>query len=157
VTATYVEPAIWYASLPTMFGASAALITSPSGDVLVVKPNYRDGWSLPGGVIEEAEAPEAGCAREVREEIGLDLPTGRLLTLHWLPPQGERPKPLLAFIFDGGVLEDFSGIVLQESELDEYRLVSPSDLAGYLPKHMRPRILGALRARETGTTVYLSD
>jgi 8-oxo-dGTP pyrophosphatase MutT (NUDIX family) len=140
-----------------MYGAAAALITSPSGDVLVVKPNYRDGWSLPGGVIEEGEAPEAGCAREVQEELGLRLPIGPLLALHWLAPEGERPKPMVSFIFDGGVLDDFSGIVLQESELDEFRLVPPSDLTDYLPKRVQPRIRGALRARETGAPVYLSS
>lgn len=157
MTSTFVDPATWYASLPTMYGAAAALITSPSGDVLFVKPNYRDGWSLPGGVIEEGEAPEAGCAREVQEELGLRLPIGPLLALHWLAPEGERPKPMVAFIFDGGVLDDFSGIVLQESELDEFRLVPPSSLTEYLPKRMQPRILGALRARETGAPVYLSS
>ena len=139
-----------------MYGTAAALITSPAGDVLLVKPNYRDYWQLPGGVLEEAEAPEAGCAREVLEEIGLDLPVGRLLALHWLAPSGVRPKPLLAFVFDGGVLADFSGIKLQESELDDFRLVPRSDLANYLPAHMAPRLLNALQARETGETIYLA-
>lgn len=139
-----------------MYGTAASLITSPAGDVLLVKPNYRDYWQLPGGILEEAEAPEAGCAREVLEEIGLDLPVGRLLTLAWLAPSGERPKPMIAFVFDGGVLGDFSGIKLQESELDDFRLVPRSDLADYLPAHMAPRLLNALQARETGETVYLS-
>lgn len=139
-----------------MYGTAAALITSPAGDVLLVKPNYRDYWQLPGGVLEEAEAPEAGCAREVLEEIGLDLPVGRLLALTWLAPSGVRPKPLLAFVFDGGVLGDFSGIKLQESELDDFRLVPRSGLVNYLPAHMAPRLLNALQARETGETIYLA-
>jgi 8-oxo-dGTP diphosphatase len=157
VTSTFTDPATWYASLPTMYGTAAALITAPSGDVLLVKPNYRDHWSLPGGILEDAEAPEDGCAREVREEIGLDLPIGPLLTVHWIAPTGERPKPMIAFIFDGGVLADFSGIVLQESELDDFRLVPPSDLGEYLPGHMAARISGALRARESGVPLYLSS
>ena len=157
MTSTFTDAATWYASLPTLYGTAAALITAPSGDVLLVKPNYRDRWSLPGGVLEDAEAPENGCAREVLEEIGLDLPVGPLLAVHWIAPEGERPKPLLAFIFDGGVLADFSGIVLQESELDEFRLVPPSALADYLPGPMALRVTGALRARESGVPVYLSS
>ena len=157
MTSTFTDPAAWYASLPTMYGTAAALITAPSGDVLLVKPNYRDHWSLPGGILEDAEAPEDGCAREVREEIGLDLPIGPLLTVHWIAPAGERPKPMIAFIFDGGVLGDYSGIVLQESELDDFRLVPPSDLGEYLPRNMAVRISGALRARESGVPLYLSS
>ena len=44
------EEAAWYARLPTMFAAAAALFTSADGRVLLVKPNYRDHWSRPGGI-----------------------------------------------------------------------------------------------------------
>ena len=43
------EQAAWFAQLPTMFAAAAALFTGSDGRVLLVKPNYRDHWSLPGG------------------------------------------------------------------------------------------------------------
>jgi 8-oxo-dGTP diphosphatase len=153
---TFTDEATWYASLATMYGTAAALITSAEGEVLLVKPNYRELWSLPGGVLEDGESPEEGCGREVLEEIGLDLPVGPLLALHWLAPEGLRPKPMLAFVFDGGVLDDFSQIVLQESELDAFRLVPPLALGEYLPAHIAPRVANALGARETGITVYLS-
>ena len=60
---TFTDEATWYGSLATMYGTAAALITSPSGDVLLVKPNYRELWSLPGGVLEDGEPPHVGCAR----------------------------------------------------------------------------------------------
>lgn len=41
---TPAEEAAWYARLPTMFGAAAALFTGTAGRVLLVKPNYRDHW-----------------------------------------------------------------------------------------------------------------
>jgi len=153
---TFTDEATWYASLATMYGTAAALITSPTDEVLLVKPNYRELWSLPGGVLEDAEPPEEGCAREVLEEIGLDLAMGPLLVLHWIAPAGLRPKPLVAFIFDGGVLSDFSQIVLQEEEIDEFRLVPPTELPEYLPAHMVSRVTEAIGARETGIPVYLS-
>jgi ADP-ribose pyrophosphatase YjhB (NUDIX family) len=150
VSTTFTDEATWYASLATMYGTAAALITSPSGDVLLVKPNYRELWSLPGGVLEDGEPPHVGCAREVLEELGLPVPVGPLLAIDWVPAEGNRPRPMVAFLFDGGVLADPSAIVLQESELDEFLFVPPSDVAGYLPEHMTARVTAGLRARGSG-------
>lgn len=139
-----------------MYGTAAALILSEYGDVLLVKPNYRPLWSLPGGVLEDGEAPHVGCAREVREEIGLEMTPGRLLVVAWAGPDGDRPRPLVAFLFDGGVLAVDTEIVLQESELDEWRFVPVSEVGAYLPDHMTRRVRAAVRARENGTdAVYL--
>ena len=89
---TFLDAAEWYATLATLYGTAAAIITAPSGDVLLVKPNYRDHWSLPGGILEDGEAPHEGCAREVREEIGLSMPVGPLLAVAWIAPDGSRPR-----------------------------------------------------------------
>ena len=147
--------AAWFATLPTMFGAAAALFTNPAGQVLLVSPNYRDHWLLPGGILEHGEAPHEGCRREVAEEIGLDIEPGPLLVLGWAAPEGARPKPIVIFVFDGGVLADDTPIRLQESELDEYRFVAAGDLDGYLPPNMQARVRGALRGRGSGVTAYL--
>jgi 8-oxo-dGTP diphosphatase len=145
----------WFAQLPTMFGTAAALFTNPAGQVLLVKPNYRDHWLLPGGILEDGEAPHAGCRREVSEELGLDIEPGPLLALGWAAPEGARPKPILVFIFDGGVLADDVPIRLQESELDEYRFVAAGELDRYLPQVMSARVSAALRNRGSGATAYL--
>ena len=46
--ANFLEPGAWFASLPTVYVAAGALITDPGGQVLLVKPNYRDHWAMPG-------------------------------------------------------------------------------------------------------------
>jgi 8-oxo-dGTP pyrophosphatase MutT (NUDIX family) len=38
--------------------------------VLLVEPSYNWNWEIPGGVVEEGEAPWAAAGREVLEEIG---------------------------------------------------------------------------------------
>jgi 8-oxo-dGTP diphosphatase len=152
VGVTFTDEAAWYVSLATMYGAAAALITSPAGDVLLVKPNYRALWSLPGGILEDGEPPHVGCAREVREELGVSVPVGPLLAVDWIAPEGQRPKPLIAFVFDGGVLADPSAIVLQRSELDEFRFVAPSAMPELLPPHVAVRVAAALSARDSGAT-----
>jgi 8-oxo-dGTP diphosphatase len=154
----FTDEATWYASLATMYGTAAALITSPADEVLLVKPNYRALWSLPGGILEDGESPDAGCAREVREELGIFVSVGPLLAVDWIPPEGPRPRPLVAFVFDGGVLTDPSVIVLQESELDEFRFVPVAEIPRYLPPHMAVRVTSAhaalTRGAETGA-VYV--
>jgi 8-oxo-dGTP pyrophosphatase MutT (NUDIX family) len=147
----------WYASLPTMYGSAAAVITDPAGRVLLVKPNYRDRWSLPGGIIEHGEAPHVACFREVEEEIGLVLPPGALLIVAWTAPDHERPKPIVSFLFDGGVLADPSGIRLQEEELDDWRFVAPGEFGDYLPPFLLQRVTAAVTARATGVPAYLAD
>jgi ADP-ribose pyrophosphatase YjhB (NUDIX family) len=43
------------------------------------KPDVRGKWNLPGGALEQAEAPFDGAVREVEEETGLVIePTGLL-------------------------------------------------------------------------------
>ncbi len=145
----------WYASLPTVYAAAAAVFTDAAGHVLLVKPNYRDHWSLPGGIVEHGEPPHVGCAREIAEELGLDIEPGPLLAIGWTPPDGDRPRAIVHWLFDGGTLDPGREITLQEEELDDYRYVDPGDLAAYLPAVIADRLTAALRARASGTTAYV--
>ncbi|HEY0718873.1 MAG TPA: NUDIX hydrolase [Streptosporangiaceae bacterium] len=150
----------WYASLATLYGSAAALITDtggPSARVLLVKPNYRDHWNLPGGMLEDGEPPHTGCFREVEEELGLTLALGTLLAVAWAAPEGERPRPSVSFIFDGGVLADPGTIRLQKEELDDWRFVPPAALDQYLPPFMARRARAAMVARATGRAAYVAS
>ena len=149
------EEDAWYAQLPTMFGAAGALFTDTAARVLLVKPNYRAHWSLPGGILEHDEPPHEACRREVREELGLDITPGRLLVVGWAGLEGRRPRPVLHFVFDGGTLADATPIRLQAEELDDYRFVELGQLDDYLPELISARVVAAVRGRETGTTAYL--
>jgi 8-oxo-dGTP diphosphatase len=148
--------AAWFTQLSTVVAAAAALFTNPAGRVLLVKPNYRDHWSLAGGILEHGEPPHVGCRREVSEEIGLDIEPGPLLVIGWVAPDGVRTRPIVHFVFDGGVLADDTAIRLQEDELDDYKFVHAADLDRYLPPFISARVAAALRGREAGATVYLT-
>ena len=151
----FVEPEIYYAGLASVYVTAGALITDPDGRVLLVKPFYRDHWLLPGGTAEHNEAPEAACAREVKEEIGLALEPGPLLVVAWTPARAERPRPAVSFLFDCGTLDRTEPIRLQEDELDDYAFFTPDEATGLLGPGTA-RLPVALRARETRTTSYLS-
>ena len=75
--------------------------------------------------------------------------------LGWSAPDGLRPRPIVHFVFDGGVLADGTAIRLQEDELDDYRFVDEADLPRYLPPMISTRVAAGLRSRGTGSTVYL--
>ena len=65
---------------------AAGLILNSSGRVLLLKHRFRggSGWGIPGGFIEADEQPEAALRRELREEIGLELPTAELFRVRTL-------------------------------------------------------------------------
>lgn len=49
----------YIAALPRILAGAAMLFRDGRGQVLLVRPNYRDGWALPGGTIEsdQGETP----------------------------------------------------------------------------------------------------
>ncbi|MFB7600966.1 NUDIX domain-containing protein [Streptomyces sp. NPDC056160] len=150
---TTADYATYIAGLPRVLAGAAALFRDTQGRVLLVEPNYREGWALPGGTVESdtGESPRQGARRETLEEIGLDRPLGRLLAVDWVPGTG-RP-PLVAYLYDGGVLtdEDLKAIRLQEEELLSWRLVGRDELAARLTGSLGRRVLAALDVLTEGT------
>jgi ADP-ribose pyrophosphatase YjhB (NUDIX family) len=142
----------YIAGLPRVLAGAAAIFRDGEGRVLLVEPNYRDGWALPGGTVEsdEGETPRQAARRETLEEIGLDVEVGRLLAVDWVPGPG-RP-PIVAYVYDGGVLtgEQFRAIRLQEEELISWKLVEPEELPAHLLGSLGPRVRAALDVLTNG-------
>jgi ADP-ribose pyrophosphatase YjhB (NUDIX family) len=149
-------PEEWYASLPAFLASSAAVITDPVGALLLVKPNYRDHWNLPGGILAADEPPDVCCRREVAEELGLAVELGRLLVVDWVPPTAIR-RAWFGFVFDGGTLADRSMVRLQGDELDTCEFVAVPEALERLTANTAGRVAAALRVREGETVAYLCD
>lgn len=144
------------ATLPTRRLASAALIRDEKNRLLAVKPNYRDGWALPGGTVEAGEAPKQGCFREVLEEVGLDLTPGRALLIYHGLNMGVWGDSTY-YIYDGGQIESTANITLQEEELLEYRWIEPTELSEYFGAGFASRLLACYEALSTGETLEMSS
>ncbi|MFE3454133.1 NUDIX domain-containing protein [Nonomuraea sp. NPDC059194] len=151
----YLPPSEWYASLPTVHVSACVLLTDDADRVLLVKPNYRSYWALPGGMVEDGEPPHICAVREAREELGLDVRLGALLVVDWVPPAGDRLRPIMNFIFDGGTLADPSRIRLQVDELDAAQFWPWEEAANMLPAVTAARIPAARTARKDQQTIFL--
>jgi 8-oxo-dGTP diphosphatase len=145
----------WFASLSTVYLSASMLITDQDDRILLVKPNYRPDWGIPGGVVEADEAPDQCAAREIAEELGLDIPAGDLLVVDWTAAAGDRPQAMMNFIFDGGVLGDPGAIRLQEEELDDAQFLDWAEAEARMAAGMAPRVPAARQARQSRRTVYL--
>jgi len=143
------------ANLPRKRVGATALFLDALGNILIVKPTYRDGWLTPGGTVNENETPREGCAREVSEELGLNCKIGRLLGLGYRSRHGDKVENI-QFVFWGAVLsyEDESAISLQEEELEEYRFCPVNQLGKHLNEHLANRIKLAYEAHESGQCFY---
>lgn len=144
------------ASLPAIPVSAGALIWDRAGRLLILKPTYKSGWTIPGGVMEaDGETPWEACRREVAEECGLQVSTGRLVCMDFRRPRPGNPGGI-RYLFDCGAFSDadLAGIVVQPEEISEYRLAELSTALTLLRKPIRRRVRAAARGRRP---CYLED
>lgn len=147
----------WYRSLPRKRMA-VGLLLFRGDNLLIVKPNYRDHWLVPGGVIETNESPHDACIREVREELGLNLLPIKLLVVDHVADENGKGD-CVHFIFDGGQLNDhnLTRIRLQTSELTDYQFAPPSEALPKLGEKLRKRVSAAIHLSTQGHLCYLEN
>lgn len=145
-------------SAPPVVAASAgALIRDPSGRLLILKPTYKSGWTLPGGVMEaDGETPWEACRREVFEETGLTVSSGWLACVDTRPAKPGRPLGL-RFLFRCEVREadPHAAIRLQASEIERHRFVRERTALDLLRPAVRRRVRSVLD--DPGRCRYLED
>jgi 8-oxo-dGTP diphosphatase len=142
--------------VPGVPASAGALIFDREGRLLILKPTYKSGWTIPGGVMEpDGETPWEACRREVREECGLEVSAGRLACVDFRRPHPGRPGGM-RFLFDCGEADDasLSGVALQAEEISEHRLVDLATALTLLRGPVRRRVDAAIRAP---SFVYLED
>jgi 8-oxo-dGTP diphosphatase len=142
--------------LPMIPVSAGALIFDSTGRLLILKPTYKKGWTIPGGVMEaDGETPWDACRREVREECGIDVRAGRLACTDFRPARPGRPGGI-RYLFDCGRADAaaLAAITLQPAEIAEYRLASIDTALTLLRPAIRRRVRAATRRRRF---VYLEN
>jgi 8-oxo-dGTP diphosphatase len=144
------------AEIPAIPVSAGALIFDRPGRLLILKPTYKTGWTIPGGVMEEdGETPWDACRREVREECGIEVRSGRLACVDFRPGRPGRPGGI-RFLFDCGTADDadLAAITVQPEEIAEYRLAPLESALALLRPPIRRRVRAVSRRRGF---VYLED
>jgi ADP-ribose pyrophosphatase YjhB (NUDIX family) len=142
--------------IPRIPASAGAVIFDGARRLLILKPTYKAGWTVPGGQLEaDGETPWEACRREVREESGLALESGRLAVVDFLRPRADRPGGM-RFLFDCGELDDgqLGAIEVQAEEIAEHRFVPLEKALKLLSGPLRRRVGAATRTRRCQ---YLED
>lgn len=143
---------------PMKYLSAGALFFNEQGELLLVKPTYKEGWEIPGGIVEADESPRQACLREIREELGLSVTLGPLLVIDH-KSRGDGPSDSLQLVFLGGALSPtlIQAIRLPEHELSEYRFLAPEEALVTLRSTLSSRVACCLRAISEGRTLVLHD
>jgi 8-oxo-dGTP pyrophosphatase MutT (NUDIX family) len=143
-------------TLPTKRAIAQGVLRDATGRMLLCELTYKREWDLPGGVVDPSESPAACVAREIREELGIDVDVRGLLAVNWLPPW-RGWSDATAFIFDLGVADD--GLVqrttLERREIRGLHWVGEEELEQRVAPYNQ-RLLAFL-GTHAGPAAYLED
>lgn len=149
----------YYRNLPRKRIGAGVLLLNRRGELLIVKPTYKNHWSVPGGVVDENESPREAVIRETKEETGLKLSRCRLLSVDYKSADGFKGDGL-QFVFYGGTLSpsQIKHIKLPAAELSEYRFLPVKEACRLVSSKLGRRILKSLGgALKRGKILYLED
>src|SRR3954454_3457570 len=156
------DPDAWNAYLaegnarqPRKRVAADVIIRDGEGRLLLVNPNYKPDWDLPGGMAEANEPPIDAARRELREELGLEVQIGALLCIEWVPPHGPWDDTLV-LVFDGGMLAPaiIAGLTITDDEITDFRFCTSDEARELLRPYVLQRAIAAIQAIQTGHARY---
>lgn len=142
--------------LPKKQVGTAVLFFNSQGELLIVKPDYKDGWLVPGGSADDNESPLHCAIRETKEEIGLDIPELQLVGIYYGHRKGVFADSL-KFIFSGGVLTEnqIAEIKLETEELEKYTFMPPQEAIPLFSSSLQKSIPTCLEAIKNKIVAYI--
>ena len=107
--------------------SAGIILEDESSRALVLKANYKQYWSFPGGWVEDEQTPLEAAVRELEEEAGISLAAESLEFAYVVNRKSELMQTY-QFIFRTTQLYTGEKLVLQPSEIDEARFVSKNEV-----------------------------
>ncbi|WP_408952602.1 NUDIX domain-containing protein [Lysobacter sp. Hz 25] len=135
------------ASFPKKRISAGGLIRNGSGEILIVKPAYRAGWLLPGGIVEHDESPMQALYREIQEEVALRVRPQRLLCVDYLSA-GPDFSESVHLLFECAPLDEeaVGAIRIDRVELIEFRFCSLDEAESLLVPSIAKRLRALSRS-----------
>ncbi|MGW0928861.1 NUDIX domain-containing protein [Streptomyces sp. NPDC002644] len=148
--------AAYLAVHPAPVMAADALIRDEDGRILLVDPSYKDGWDLPGGMVDDEE-PVTALERELEEELGIrGARVGRLLAVDSMPKEVYgRSHVACVYAVHPRRPVPVERMSLQHEELRAVEYVPEREALRRLPDPLRRRVTAALRASLGSHTAQL--
>lgn len=149
----------FYKNLPKKRVGAGVLVFNKRGELLILKPSYKDYWTIPGGAVEENESPRQAAYREAKEEIGIDFVELKFLCVDYTAAQDDKNESL-QFIFDGGILPPKQNILIDGKEIIDYKFADiqeAAELLGGLKRGLVRRLPKCLEVLKNGSSVYLEE
>ncbi len=131
--------------------------------VVLIKRKYEPlagQWSLPGGTLELGESLEAGVAREIHEETGLDVEVGPVVEVFDRILLDAQGRVQYHFVLVDYLCRPVGGQLQAGSDVDDAVWVVSVDVANYhitakATRH-RTRAVDDARARSLDDAIYSS-
>jgi ADP-ribose pyrophosphatase YjhB (NUDIX family) len=125
------------ATSPPLHSVSVAgVVVREDGRLLAIRRADNGTWELPGGVLELAESPEAGVAREVFEETGIQVEVDELTGVYKNTNRG-----IVALVFR---CKPSGGMERTSSESTAVAWLTPEQVAERMSEVYAIRLLDAL-------------
>jgi 8-oxo-dGTP diphosphatase len=148
----------YYKNLPKKRMGVGVLFFNDQDQILLVKPVYKDHWSVPGGVVDANESPRKAAFREVREELGIVADQMEFVGVAYYGDT-ENKGESLQFMFAGGrlSLEQIQAIVVPMDEISEFRFCDMAETADMVNPALAKRLAACMDAYMRRVPVYADE
>lgn len=148
----------YYAQLPKKRMSAGVLLFNNKGELFILKPSYKDYWSIPGGAINKNESPYEAAIRELYEETNLKIKKLRLICVEYKKENNYKGEAL-HFIFYGGKLtkQQITKIKLAETEISYFKFIDTKKAPKVLSDTLGKKLKYCLKAIKNKHTIYMEN
>lgn len=108
--------------------AQKAIIKKADGQILLAR-DFRDPdtWELPGGRLNVDELPASGLARELYEELGVDVEVGNIVFARQFWHQADQANTLL-LVYESTLKDESKDFSFGPDEIAEVKWITEQEL-----------------------------
>ncbi|MDQ5955552.1 MAG: 8-oxo-dGTP diphosphatase [Patescibacteria group bacterium] len=102
-------------------------IIEHGGKILLLRNHGRQTWELPGGRLHAGEEPRAGLARELKEELSVDVSVGAPIDIGTFVLK-KTNEPHFVVVYAATLTDDHAELVMPPDEVEEIRWVGKEEI-----------------------------